>query len=37
METDTRLAHIPSELTERPQWVCWKRELRPGARTEYGR
>jgi len=37
MSSDARLANIPQELRDRPQWVCWKRELRPGARTEYGR
>jgi putative DNA primase/helicase len=26
--------NIPEELTERPQWVCWRREIRDGKPTK---
>jgi len=26
--------NIPDQLTERPQWVCWRREMRDGKLTK---
>ena len=26
--------NIPEQLTERPQWVCWRREVRDGKLTK---
>ena len=34
MTTDARLAYIPTELKDWPQWVCWKREMRDGKPTK---
>ncbi len=34
MKTEARMAHIPNELKLRPQWVCWKREMRDGKQTK---
>src|SRR5215213_3160002 len=28
------IENIPEELTERPQWVCWRREIRDGKPTK---
>ena len=28
------IEHIPEQLTERPQWVCWRREIRAGKPTK---
>ena len=34
MNTNSKMAHIPNELKQRPQWVCWKREMRDGKQTK---
>ena len=34
MSSDARLANIPQELRDRPQWVCWRREMRGGKLTK---
>jgi len=28
------IENIPEQLTERPQWVCWRREIRAGKSTK---
>jgi primase-polymerase (primpol)-like protein len=28
------IENIPEQLTERPQWVCWRREIRDGKPTK---
>jgi putative DNA primase/helicase len=28
------IEHVPEQLTERPQWVCWRLEERDGKRTK---
>src|ERR671910_325004 len=28
------IENIPEQLTERPQWVCWRREMRDGKPTK---
>lgn len=28
------IENIPEQLTERPQWVCWRREIRAGKPTK---
>jgi len=31
-----RVGNIPQELKDRPQWVCWREELRGGKPTKPG-
>ena len=34
MSSDAGLANIPQELRDRPQWICWRREMRDGKPTK---